>query len=149
MRAEGEGTGSLVGYGDPAARVAVSEPLWAIRELENEALAAPTNEVSPLLSPICRPSIALEKLLPATPLPAFYSISPQRRLVERLELALLFRWFVGLGIVDAARDYPVFSKNRDRLLEGGIATNFSPQSFRNRASRGFRVWFTFRSTAHR
>jgi hypothetical protein len=34
---------------------------------------------------------------------------------------LLFRWFVGVGVDDAAWDHSVFSKNRERLLEGDIA----------------------------
>ncbi|MDX8437951.1 transposase, partial [Mesorhizobium abyssinicae] len=37
---------------------------------------------------------------------------------------LLFRWFVGIGVDDAAWDHSVFSKNRDRLLEGDIAAKF-------------------------
>jgi hypothetical protein len=44
--------------------------------------------------------------------------------MERLEFDLLFRWFVGLGIDDPAWDHSVFSKNRDRLLEGEIAAKF-------------------------
>ena len=44
--------------------------------------------------------------------------------MERLEFDLLFRWFVGLGVDDAAWDHSVFSKNRDRLLEGDIAAKF-------------------------
>ncbi|SEI19283.1 Transposase DDE domain protein [Rhizobium tibeticum] len=44
--------------------------------------------------------------------------------MERLEYDLLFRWFVGLGIDDRAWDHSVFSKNRDRLLEGDIAAKF-------------------------
>jgi hypothetical protein len=44
--------------------------------------------------------------------------------MERLEYDLLFRWFVGIGVDDAAWDHSVFSKNRDRLLEGDIATKF-------------------------
>src|SRR4029077_9685405 len=44
--------------------------------------------------------------------------------MERLEFDLLFRWFVGLGVDDPAWDHSVFSKNRDRLLEGEIATKF-------------------------
>jgi hypothetical protein len=44
--------------------------------------------------------------------------------MERLEFDLLFRWFVGIGIDDAAWDHSVFSKNRDRLLEGDIAAKF-------------------------
>ena len=41
--------------------------------------------------------------------------------MERLEYDLLFRWFVGIGVDDAAWDHSTFSKNRDRLLEGDIA----------------------------
>src|ERR1700676_3410779 len=57
-------------------------------------------------------------------LQAFYSIRSERQLMERLEFDLLFRWFVGLGIDDAAWDHSVFSKNRDRLLDGDIAAKF-------------------------
>src|SRR6478609_11666914 len=72
-------------------------------------------------SPIGRPSIPPEKLLRAMVLQAFYSIRSERLLMERLEHDLLFRWFVGIGVDDAAWDHSVFSKNRDRLLEGDIA----------------------------
>jgi transposase len=41
--------------------------------------------------------------------------------MERLEFDLLFRWFVGIGVDNAAWDHSTFSKNRDRLLEGDIA----------------------------
>ena len=41
--------------------------------------------------------------------------------MERLEFDLLFRWFVGLGVDDAAWDHSTFWKNRERLLEGDIA----------------------------
>ena len=43
--------------------------------------------------------------------------------MERLEYDLLFRWFVGIGVDDAAWDHSVFSKNRDRLLDSDIAAN--------------------------
>ncbi|ESY15411.1 hypothetical protein X750_28525 [Mesorhizobium sp. LNJC394B00] len=35
-------------------------------------------------------------------LQAFYSIRSERLLMERLEYDLLFRWFVGIGVDDAA-----------------------------------------------
>jgi IS5 family transposase len=57
-------------------------------------------------------------------LQAFYSIRSERLLMERLEYDLLFRWFVGIGVDDAAWDHSVFSKNRDRLLAGDIAAKF-------------------------
>ena len=71
-----------------------------------------------------RPSIAPEKLLRASLLQGFYSVRSERQLMERLEFDLLFRWFVGLGIDDPVWDHSVFSKNRDRLLEGEIAAKF-------------------------
>src|SRR3954447_15781710 len=61
--------------------------------------------------------------------------------MERLEFDLLFRWFAGLGIDDPAWDHSVFSKNRDRLLEGEIAAKFlaailtQPQVMRQLSSR--------------
>jgi len=57
-------------------------------------------------------------------LQAFYGIRSERQLMERLEFDLLFRWFVGLGVDDPVWDHSVFSKNRDRLLEGEIAAKF-------------------------
>ena len=36
----------------------------------------------------------------------------------------LFRWFVGLGVDDAAWDQTTFGKNRDRLLAGDVAHKF-------------------------
>ena len=71
-----------------------------------------------------RPSIAPEKLLRALLLQAFYSVRSERQLMEQLDYNLLFRWFVGLGVDDPIWDVTVFTKNRDRLLEGEIAAKF-------------------------
>jgi transposase len=87
----------------------------------NEALATLSGEFSALYSRSGRPSIPPEKLLRAILLQAFYSIRSERQLIERLEFDLLFRWFVGIGVDDAAWDHSTFSKNRERLLEGDIA----------------------------
>ena len=100
------------------ARVRADHPLRAIRAIVNEALAALSGEFAALYARIGRPSIPPEKLLRAMLLQAFYSIRSERQLMERLEFDLLFRWFVGLGVDDAAWDHSTFSKNRDRLLEG-------------------------------
>ena len=89
-----------------------------------EALGALEHEFAALYSPIGRPSIPPEKLLRAMLCQAFYSIRSERLLMERLEYDLLFRWFVGIGVDDAAWDHSTFSKNRDRLLEGDIAAKF-------------------------
>ena len=87
----------------------------------NEALARLAGEFYTLYSPMGRPSIPPEKLLRAMLLQAFYSIRSERQLMERLEFDLLFRWFVGMGVDDAAWDHSTVSKNRERLLEGDIA----------------------------
>jgi transposase len=124
MRGEDERSGSLFSYVDLEARVGRDHPLRAIRAIVNKALAALAGEFSALYSPMGRPSIAPEKLLRAMLLQAFYSIRSERQLMERLEFDLLFRWFVGIGVDDTAWDHSVFSKNRDRLLEGDIAAKF-------------------------
>jgi len=117
-------TGELFSYVDLKDRVRHNHPLRAIRLIVNEALATLGGEFAALYSPIGRPSIPPEKLLRAMLLQAFYSIRSERLLMERLEYDLLFRWFVGIGVDDAVWDHSVFSKNRDRLLEGDIAAKF-------------------------
>ena len=124
MRGGDNRTGELFSYVDLEARVRRDHPVRAIRTIVNEALSALEREFTGLYSPIGRPSIPPEKLLRAMLLQAFYSIRSERLLMERLEYDLLFRWFVGIGVDDAAWDHSVFSKNRDRLLEGDIAVKF-------------------------
>ena len=124
MRGGDQRTGELFSYVDLEARVRRDHPLRRIRGIVNEALSALERDFAALYSPIGRPSIPPEKLLRAMLLQAFYSIRSERLLMERLEYDLLFRWFVGIGIDDAAWDHSVFSKNRDRLLEGDIAAKF-------------------------
>ena len=124
MRGGDNRTGELFSYVNLEVRVRRDHPVRAIRTIVNEALSALEREFAGLYSPIGRPSIPPEKLLRAMLLQAFYSIRSERLLMERLEYDLLFRWFVGIGVDDAAWDHSVFSKNRDRLLEGDIAAKF-------------------------
>ena len=124
MRGSDNRTGELFGYVDREARVRRDHPVRAILKIVNEALSALEREFTGFYSPIGRPSIPPEKLLRAMLLRAFYLIRSERLLMERLEYDLLFRWFVGIGVDDAAWDHSVFTKNRDRLLEGDIAAKF-------------------------
>ena len=124
MRGSDERSGSLFSYVDLETRVPKGHPLRAIRALANAALSELSKDFAALYAPQGRPSIAPEKLLRALLLQAFYSLRSERQLVERLEFDLLFRWFVGPGVDDAAWDHSVFLKNRDRLLEGEIAAKF-------------------------
>jgi transposase len=124
MRGADDRTGALFSYVDLEARIRRDHPLRAVRVLVNEALSALEREFAALYAPLGRPSIPPEKLLRAMLLQAFYSIRSERQLMERLEYDLLYRWFVGIGVDDAAWDHSTFSKNRDRLLEGDIAARF-------------------------
>jgi transposase len=124
MRGSDERSGSLFSYVNLETRVPKGHPLRAIREIANGALSDLSADFEAMYVPFGRPSIPPEKLLRASLLQAFYSIRSERQLMERLEFDLLFRWFVGLGIDDAVWDHSVFSKNRDRLLEGEIAAKF-------------------------
>jgi transposase len=124
MRGTDERTGSLFSYVDLEARVRGDHPLRTIRGIANAALSDLSKAFNELYTDFGRPSIAPEKLLRAMLLQAFYGIRSERQLMERLEFDLLFRWFVGLGVDDAVWDHSVFSKNRDRLLEGEVAAKF-------------------------
>jgi transposase len=124
MRGIDERTGSLFSYVDLEARVRKDHPLRTIRAVANAALSDLSKDFDKLYTDFGRPSIAPEKLLRAMLLQAFYGVRSERLLMERMEFDLLFRWFAGLGVDDPAWDHSVFSKNRDRLLEGEIAAKF-------------------------
>jgi IS5 family transposase len=57
-------------------------------------------------------------------------------LMEQLEYNLLFRWFVGLNMDEPVWVATVFSKNRDRLMEGNIAEKFFDQILKQASAAG-------------
>src|SRR4051812_11666976 len=124
MRGSDKRPGELFSYVDLEQRVRADHPLRVIRELTNTALKTLSGDFAALYSGLGRPSIAPEMLLRAMLLQAFYSIRSERQLMERLEFDLLFRWFIGIGVDDPVWDHSIFSKNRDRLLDGEIAAKF-------------------------
>jgi transposase len=98
--------------------------LRPIRRIVDEALAALSPEFEQLYTKFGRPSIPRERLLRALLLQAFYSVRSELQLMEQLDYNLLFRWFVGLSLDAAVWDATVFTKNRERLIEGDIARKF-------------------------
>jgi transposase len=124
MRGSDVRTDSLFSYVSCEARVPDSHPLRPIRAIVDEALEVLSPEFSKLYSQIGRPSIPPEKLLRALLLQAFYSVRSERQLMEQLDYNLMFRWFVGLSMDAPIWDVTVFTKNRDRLLEGDVAAKF-------------------------
>ena len=114
----------LFSYVNCEGRVPKDHPLRAILRIVDAALAALSPEFEGLYAKFGRPSIAPERLLRALLLQAFYSVRSERQLMEQLDYNLLFRWFVGLSLDDAIWDETVFTKNRERLIEGDIANKF-------------------------
>ena len=102
-------------------RVPKDHPLRAIRQMADAALRELDSEFQQLYARCGRPSIAPEKLIRAQLLQVLYSVRSERQLMEQMDYNLLFRWFVGLNIDDAVWDVTVFTKNRERLIEGEVA----------------------------
>jgi transposase len=124
MRGSDGRTDQLFSYVSCEARVPADHPLRAIGMIVDEALEVLSGAFEGLYAKTGRPSIPPEKLLRALLLQAFYSVRSERQLMEQLDYNLLFRWFVGLPLDAAIWDPTVFTKNRERLIEGDIATQF-------------------------
>jgi len=114
----------MYSYLSPEQRVPADHPLRSIRQMTDRALAGLSRKFSAMYSATGRPSIPPEKLLRALLLQVLYTVRSERLLMEQLEYNLLFRWFVGLNMDEPVWVPTVFSKNRERLLEGDIAEKF-------------------------
>jgi transposase len=124
MRGADRQTAQLFSYISPEALVPKDHPLRLIRELANAALERLSPAFQKLYAAVGRPSIPPEHLLRALLLQAFFSVRSERQLMEQLSYNMLFRWFVGLSMDAPVWDVSVFTKNRDRLLQGDIAQAF-------------------------
>src|ERR1700694_5029514 len=124
MRGKDEQQLDVFSYLNPEQRVPQDHPLRPLRVMVDEALRGMQPGLSQLYAKTGRPSIAPEKLLRALLLQALYTVRSERMLMEQLDYNLLFRWFVGLNMDDGIWDVTVFTKNRERLLEGDIAEAF-------------------------
>jgi len=105
-------------------RIPSDHPLRPVRAMVDRALVALSPTFDTIYADHGRPSIPPEQLLRALLLQVLYTVRSERQLMEQLDYNLLFRWFVGLGIDDAVWVPTVFTKNRDRLLEGDVAQQF-------------------------
>lgn len=127
MRGQDAQQAGMFSYLSPEERVPATHPLRPIRQYVDTALTALSPQLERLYARTGRPSIAPEKLLRALLLQVLYSLRSERLLMEELQYNLLFRWFVGLDLDAPVWDVTVFTKNRDRLLEGAVATAFFEQ----------------------
>lgn len=124
MRGADFNQSSMFCYVSCEAMVPMDHPIRKIRERVDNALKRISGKLRPLYSGLGRPSVPPERLLRALLLQVLYSVRSERLLMEQLGYNFLFRWFVGLNIEDQVWDPTVFSKNRDRLLQGDIARVF-------------------------
>ena len=114
----------LFSYGSLEERIPANHPLRPIRRMVDSVLARMNERFDEIYEEEGRKSIAPERLLRALLIQILYSVRSERMLMEQLEYNLLFRWFVGLSASDRVWHATVFSKNRDRLLEGVVAEEF-------------------------
>src|SRR5271154_6706520 len=124
MRGVDEQTGALFSYLSPETLVPAEHPLRPIRLLVNQALKRLSPTLGKLYAASGRASIAPEKLLRALLLQAFFGVRLERHLMEKVSYNMLFRWFIGLSMDAPVWDVTVFTKNRERLLEGDVAVGF-------------------------
>ena len=136
MRGDDRQQGAMFSYVSPEARVPKDHPLRPLRQMVDAALSELSSEFDALYSRLGRPSIPPEKLLRALLLQALYTVRSERMLMEQLDYNLLFRWFVGLNTDDAVWDVTVFSKNRERLLEGEVHVQFFQKVVEQARARG-------------
>ena len=105
-------------------RIPKSHPLRVLKKYVDAILLKMDDDFAKLYSGTGRPSTPPEFILRALFLQTLFTIRSEGQLIEQLEYNFLYRWFVGLGVEDKVWDETVFSKNRQRLIEGSIADKF-------------------------
>jgi transposase len=115
---------SMFSYISAEWRVPKDHPLRAIRTMADRALKDLDQRFAGMYAAQGRPSIAPERRLRALLLQVLCTVCSEPLLMEQLDYNFLFRWFVGLSINDPVWDVTVFTKNRDRLLQGEVAEAF-------------------------
>jgi transposase len=109
---------------DVESRIRQDHPLRVLKRKVDCILAGMDTLFSQAYSEHGRPSVPPERLLKALLLMALYSIRSERQLCERIDMDLLFRWFLDMSPEDAAFDATVFTHNRPRLDRLGITAAF-------------------------
>jgi transposase len=127
MRGSDEHQPVLFSYRHIEDRIPADHPLRALRRLVDPILVALSPRFDALYAATGRPSIPPEQLFRALLLQVCYTIRSERQLMEQLDYNLLYRWFVGLAPDDGVWVPTVFTKNRDRLLDGNLAEAFFNQ----------------------
>ena len=121
MRGDEQEQEAMFSYVSLEQRVAGDHPLRAIRRMVDQALADLSLHFDSLYSRRGRPSKPPEQLIRALLLQVLYGVRSERQLMERIRYDLLFRWFVGLAMDEEEWVATVFTKNRNRLMQGEVS----------------------------
>jgi transposase len=124
MRGQDHQQSDIFSYLSPEQRVQQDHPLRAIRAMADLALESMSKRFDSMYAKTGRPSIPPEKLLRAQLIQMLYSVRSERLLMEEVDYSVLYRWFVGMNLDEPVWDVTVFTKNRDRLLDGDVAREF-------------------------
>lgn len=136
MRGAESGQQVLFSYVAIEARIPADHPLRAMKQLLEPVVADLAPRFATMYADGGRPSIPPEQLLRALLLQVLYTIRSERQLIEQLEYNLLFRWFVGLGMDAPVWHATTFTKNRERMVAGGVAEVFFAAVVRQADTRG-------------
>lgn len=124
MRGKGEQQTSMLVLMNPEELISADHPLRQLRSLSETVFHRLSPVFDAMYSSVGRPSIPPERLLGASLLMALYSVKSERAFCERLKTDLLFKWFLGMTMVEAPFEHSTFSANRQRLLDHEVAGLF-------------------------
>src|SRR5437868_15149116 len=120
MRGRRQAQATMLAVVDLEERVPPNHPLRVIKQFADRALVELSIVFDEMYGAGGRPSIPPERLLKASLLMSLYSVRSERAFCEQLDYHLLYRWFLGMNMVEPNFDRSTFSKNRERLLQHQI-----------------------------
>lgn len=124
MRGADTKQSSMLCLMSPESRVPESHPLRAIKRIADDVLDDMSSLFDEMYAETGRPSVPPERLLKSMVLIALYTVRSERQFCEQLDYNLLFRWFLGMSMVEDGFDASTFSKNRERLMAHEVAQVF-------------------------
>ena len=107
MRGDEKQQDAMFSYINLEQRVPAEHPLRAIRQMVDQALGDLSAHFDGLYARGGRPSIPPEQLLRALLLQVLYGLRRERQWMEQVDYNLLYRWFVGRAMDEAAWDATV------------------------------------------
>lgn len=136
MRGRQDPQVTMLAFVDLEARVPPDHPLRTIKALADRAMAELSLEFDRMYAEVGRPSIPPERLLKASLLISLYSVRSERAFCEELDYNLLFRWFLGMDLMERSFDPTVFTKNRERLLKHRVGQQLFDEVVAEAQERG-------------